>query len=94
MLLTDGPVFDHYPLVREAVLKGKGIGIARAPFVKRDLASGRLIKPFEQTVPEPLPWFVATKKAGKPDPNIALFVDWLMAEMGSDLTVRTTQTSA
>ncbi|WP_300035671.1 LysR substrate-binding domain-containing protein [uncultured Roseobacter sp.] len=89
-----GPVFDHYPLVREAVLNGKGIGIARAPFVARDLAIGRLIKPFEQTVPEPLPWFVATKKEGKPDPSIALFVDWLIAEMESDPTVRTTQTAA
>ena len=92
--MTYGPVFDHYPLVREAVLNGKGFGIARAPFVIRDLTRGRLIEPFEQTVPEPLPWFVATKKEGKPDPNIALFVEWLMAEMASDPTVRTKQTSA
>ena len=89
-----GPVFDHYPLVREAVLNGHGVGIARAPFVDRDLATGRLIKPFAQTVPEPLPWFVATKKEGKPDPSVAIFVEWLIAEMSADSTVRTTQTSA
>ncbi|MCG6556910.1 LysR substrate-binding domain-containing protein [Ruegeria sp. 1NDH52C] len=92
--MTYGSVFDHYPLVREAVLNGKGIGIARAPFVDRDLASGRLLKPFAQTVPEPLPWFVATKKEGKPNPSVTLFVDWLVAEMGADPTVRSTQTSA
>ena len=89
-----GPVFDHYPLVREAVLNGHGVGLARAPFVDRDLATGRLIKPFSQTVPEPLPWFVATKKEGKPDPSVAIFVEWLIAEMSADSTVRTTQTSA
>ena len=92
--MTYGPVFDHYPLVREAVLNGRGFGIARAPFVDRDLAQGRLIQPFPQIVPEPLPWFVATRKAGKSDPNVALFIDWLVAEIGSDPTVRTTQTSA
>ena len=92
--MSYGPVFDHYPLVREAVLNGKGVGIARAPFVDRDLANGRLIKPFAEAVPEPLPWFVATKKEGKPDPSVALFVEWLIAEMGSDPTVKTTQTSA
>lgn len=90
--MTYGPVFDNYPLVREAVLNSKGFGIARAPFVDRDLASGRLIKPFEQVVAEPLPWFVATRKEGRPDPNVALFIDWLASEVEADPTVRTTQT--
>lgn len=92
--MTYGPVFDHYPLVREAVLSGKGIGIARAPFVDRDLASGRLIKPFEHTVAEPLPWFVATRKESKPDPNVDCFIEWLVQEIKADPTVRTTQTVA
>ena len=92
--MTYGSVFDHYPLVREAVLNAKGFGIARAPFASRDLAKGLLAKPFEMSTPEPLPWFVATRKEGKPDPNVALFIDWLVAEMASDPTVRTTQTNA
>lgn len=92
--MTYGPVFDHYPLVREAVINGKGIGIARAPFVGRDLASGRLVQPFEDRAAEPLPWFVATRKEGKPDPNVGLFIDWLDSEVASDPTMRTIQMSA
>ena len=92
--MTYGPVFDHYPLVREALLNGRGIGIARAPFVDRDLASGRLIRPFEPTAAEPLPWFIATRKESKPDPSCDRFIEWLLQEIGADPTVRTTQTSA
>lgn len=92
--MTYGPVFDHYPLVREAVINGKGIGVARAPFAERDLASGRLARPFGDRAAEPLPWFVATRKEGKPDTNVGLFIDWIEKEIASDPTMRTTQTSA
>ncbi|MDG1373509.1 MAG: LysR substrate-binding domain-containing protein [Paracoccaceae bacterium] len=92
--MTYGPVFDHYPLVREAVMNGKGVGLARAPFAERDLARGRLVRPFSDIAPEPLPWFVATRKEGKPDPNAARFIDWLETEVAADPTVRTTQRSA
>lgn len=75
-------------------MNGKGIGIARAAFAAKDLATGRLVRPFDGIAPEPLPWFVATRKEGRPDPNTVRFVDWLEAEVAADPTVRTTQTSA
>jgi LysR family glycine cleavage system transcriptional activator len=30
-----GSIFDNYPLVREAVLKTRGIGMARAPYLSK-----------------------------------------------------------
>lgn len=39
-LMTFGPVFDNYPLVREAVLNNLGISVARAPFAHETLNEG------------------------------------------------------
>ena len=83
-----GPVFDNYPLVREAVLNKQGISIARAPFCARDLERGRLLRPFDISVPEPGRWYLATLKEGAPNPNLDTFVDWLFAQIEADPTMR------
>ena len=83
-----GPVFDNYPLVREAVLKNRGISMARAPFCERDLERGRLVRPFDASVPEPGKWYLATQKEGVPNLKLDTFVEWLFAEVEADLTMR------
>lgn len=83
-----GPVFDNYPLVREAVLKNRGISMARAPFCVRDLQRGRLLRPFDVSVPEPGKWYLATQKEGVPNPKLDAFIEWLFAEVEADFTMR------
>ena len=79
-----GPVFDNYPLALQAVLDGQGIAMARQPFAATDLASGRLIKPFDLSVNEPASWFQVTKNDAKPNSAIDLFIKWLQQEIESD----------
>lgn len=92
-IMKRGPIFDNYPLIREAVLKKIGICIARAPFCAADIEKGRLVKPFDIAVPEPSQWYLATLKDKRPDPNVALFTEWLVAEVASDPTMEITRTN-
>lgn len=83
-----GSIFDNYPLVREAVLNNHGISVARAPFCARDLERGRLIKPFDISVPEPGQWYLATPKERSKNPKHETFVDWLFDQIEADPTMR------
>ena len=70
-----GSIFDNYPLVREAVLNNHGISVARAPFCARDLERGRLVRPFDISVPEPGRWYLATQKERAPNPQNKPFLN-------------------
>lgn len=83
-----GSVFDNYPFVREAVLKNLGLGMARAPFCARDLERGRLVKPFDISVPEPGRWYLATQKEKVINARIETFIDWLYEQIEADPTMR------
>jgi len=83
-----GSIFDNYPLVREAVLRDHGISVARAPFCARDLERGRLVKPFDISVPEPGHWYLATQKEHAPNPKLDTFIDWLYKQVEADPTMR------
>ena len=83
-----GSIFDNYPLVREAVLKNRGIGMARAPFCASDLERGRLCKLFDIPVPEPGKWYLAKQKQSSPKPKLDVFIDWLFCQIQADKTMR------
>jgi len=83
-----GSIFDNYPLVREAVLNNRGISVARAPFCARDLERGRLVKPFDISVPEPGRWYLTTHKERAPNPKLDTFVDWLYEQVEAEPTMR------
>ena len=83
-----GAIFDNYPLVREAVLNNLGMSIARAPFCARDLERGRLVKPFDISIPEPGRWYLATQKEQRPNLKLDIFVEWLLGQVKADTTMR------
>ena len=87
-MMKFGPVFDNYPLVREAVLNNNGMSISRAPFCTRDLEGGRLVKPFDISVPEPGHWYLATQKERAPVPKLNTFIGWLYEQIEADPTMR------
>lgn len=78
--------FDTYPLVRDAVFKGMGIAMARHPFAASDLQTGRLIRPFKASVPEPGKWQLYVRKQIASEPKTRLFCDWLRDELRKDPT--------
>ncbi len=83
-----GPVFDNYPLALQAALEGQGLVMARRPFAAAELASGRLIQPFNLLVNEPASWIQVTKHKPEPGSTVYLFTEWLQQEIGSDLNIK------
>lgn len=75
-----GPLFGSSHLAIDAAAAGRGLALAPRILVADDIAAGRLIEPFQITVPDPFAyWLVhATRRAG--EPRIRAFVRWVQEE--------------
>jgi LysR family transcriptional regulator of beta-lactamase len=74
-----GPLFDSSFVMAEAAAQGAGVALAPARMFERDLASGRLVQPFEieaQTGAYWLSWL----KSKAPSAALAAFQTWLLQE--------------
>jgi LysR family glycine cleavage system transcriptional activator len=83
MPVRKGNVYADGGLVLQAALQGEGIALIDAFFVRRDLKAGRLIQPFELSVPHGAYWLVSREFAKLPKAAIA-FVDWLTAVLSEE----------
>jgi len=79
-----GPVMTSDALAVEAAINAGGVALVSEFLVRQDLASGRLVKPFDLVLPsDHWYWFVC------PDeyldrPNVRAFRDWLVAAVHDD----------
>lgn len=76
-----GPRFSNAVLAVEAALDGQGVALALLPLVEADIAAGRLIIPFNLSVPSPYAYFLIMRKVFAERPPVAAFCDWLMSEV-------------
>jgi len=73
-----GPLFDNSWLMAEAAMQGEGVALAPALLFERQLADGRLERPFATEVITGAYWL--TRLTWKPpSPALQAFRDWLMA---------------
>lgn len=79
---TRGPQFDMTLLALDAAANGLGVALGRTALVAEDLASGRLVKPFELIVPIETAYYVVTPARRALAPKVAAFRDWLLQEAG------------
>jgi LysR family glycine cleavage system transcriptional activator len=75
-----GPLFTDSGMVVQAAAEGQGVALARRQLAAGDLAAGRLIQPFEVTIPHDLAYYLVCPEATAEQPKIAAFRDWLLAE--------------
>lgn len=83
-----GPSFSHTSILLEAAASGAGIALGRTPLVRRDLESGRLVRPFDISLPSEYAYYVVTPLATAEEPVNVLFRDWLMRQANADDTVK------
>jgi LysR family glycine cleavage system transcriptional activator len=79
-----GQQFSNVYLAIEAALAGRGVAFAEAALVQDELATGRLVKPFDIELMSPYSQWILTlpEKADRPD--IRRFGNWLIAQADAD----------
>lgn len=83
-LADTGQVFHTLDMTASAAAAGLGVAIADRNFIGDDLASGRLVTPFDLVVTEETGYFLFTEKGRFAEPKIAAFRDWLLAEAAAE----------
>jgi LysR family glycine cleavage system transcriptional activator len=75
-----GPVFEDSAMLLDAAAEGQGVALGRSALVAADLAAGRLVKPFDISLPFALTHYLVCPEATADRPKIAAFRAWLLAE--------------
>ncbi|MEQ9639221.1 MAG: transcriptional regulator GcvA [Alphaproteobacteria bacterium] len=75
---TRGPGYNSSALVIQAAIGGQGIALGRSPLVQADLAAGRLVKPFDLTLPSEYAFYLVYPETSATLPKIAAFTEWLL----------------
>jgi len=77
-----GPIFDSSRLMVEAAMQGAGIALAPVSMFERDLAAGRLVRPFDIEVQAGSYW-LTSQKGKTATPAMRAFKQWIVKEAGS-----------
>ncbi|MEX2642068.1 MAG: transcriptional regulator GcvA [Acetobacterales bacterium] len=75
-----GPHFDQVYLVIDEAISGYGVGLVGSALVADDLRAGRLVRPFELSMPVPFAYYVLTPEYKARMAKVAAFRDWLIRE--------------
>ncbi len=89
---TRGPRFDP-SLVLQAAVQGQGVALSYSALAAADLAAGRLVKPFDVSLPTDCAYYVVCPEAWAERPKIAAFRDWLLEEARQEEAATATSSS-
>lgn len=76
---ASGPLFGDASLMLDAAASGQGIALARSVLVERDLASGRLVRLFDVSIPSTRGYYAACSPSAAARPEVHAFIQWLVA---------------
>jgi len=68
--LLHGPILNHASMLIDAAINGQGITLARTALVAADLINGRLVRPFQTTLPLKNTYWIVCPKATSALPKI------------------------
>jgi LysR family glycine cleavage system transcriptional activator len=77
---TRGPRFNQSSLVLEAAAMGRGVALAKGHLAAADLAIGKLVRPFEGSVPMTFGYFVVCPPLKLGLKKVTVFLDWLRTQ--------------
>jgi len=75
-----GPTFLSSDHAIQAAVRGEGVVLGRSALVADDLAAGRLVRPFELSLPAGFAYYVVYPPRALQRPSVKWFRDWLIAE--------------
>jgi LysR family transcriptional regulator, glycine cleavage system transcriptional activator len=77
-----GPVFSSSVLAMQAAVQGDGVVLARSGLAADDLAAGRLVKPFDLSMPSDFAYYAVCPPRALERKRVKAFRDWLLSEAG------------
>ncbi|MEE9254678.1 MAG: LysR substrate-binding domain-containing protein, partial [Pseudomonadales bacterium] len=77
-----GPSFGDSAVLVRAALEGRGLALTRGELTMDELASGRLVKPFEAEVPCVFSYYLVYVEETTIKPAFLAFREWLFDEAG------------
>ncbi|WP_171177038.1 LysR substrate-binding domain-containing protein [Ruegeria sp. HKCCD8929] len=72
--------FSQTSLAIDAAVAGQGVALANAPLVSAELASGRLVRPFAQSLSADLGFYIVTPRQPRHPELVAVMRDWLLSQ--------------
>jgi LysR family glycine cleavage system transcriptional activator len=75
-----GPHFSHPDHAMQAAMDGAGVVLGWHTLAAADLAAGRLVIPFDVTLPMKLSFFFVCPQVAAKRPKVVAFRDWLLEE--------------
>jgi LysR family glycine cleavage system transcriptional activator len=75
-----GPTFLSSDHAIQAAIRGEGVVLGRSALVADDLAAGRLVRPFELSLPAGFAYYVVYPPRALKRPKVKALRDWLVAE--------------
>jgi LysR family transcriptional regulator, glycine cleavage system transcriptional activator len=76
-----GAKFSLAELAMQAAIDGVGVVLGRVVLAERDLAAGRLVRPFKIVLPLDVSYFLVRSNATAPRPEILCFRNWLFSAL-------------
>jgi LysR family glycine cleavage system transcriptional activator len=76
-----GPTFLSSDHAIQAAIRDEGVVLGRSALVTDDLAAGRLVRPFELSLPASFAYYVVYPPRALQRPNVKAFRDWLKTEV-------------
>jgi LysR family glycine cleavage system transcriptional activator len=86
--LSKGRRFGQSNMSIQAAIEGLGVALGRSPLVIDDLAAGRLVRPFDVSVPSGYAHYFVCPARALAIPKIAAFREWLIEEAKAFIRLR------
>jgi LysR family glycine cleavage system transcriptional activator len=75
---AQGPEFGFYGQALQAAVDGVGVAMGIRPYIDDDIAAGRLIAPFEMSIPKGGRWYLIYRETRRGEREFTAFRDWIM----------------
>ena len=74
--------FNSVLLALAAAVGGRGVALSIEQLAEDDIANGRLVRPFSQTLALDSAYYVISRTDAEDDPKVVAFREWLLEEAG------------
>lgn len=79
-----GLTFDLAFMTVQAAIDGIGVAMGQTTYVADDIAKGRLVVPFDITLPADAGFYIVAPQGNAAAPKITAFRDWLITTVGNE----------